>query len=461
MKILYFIESLSGMYFVDGHTYIISDGILFNEGKIDLPFYLKGIHEVSFLGKGFISAYWLMKKKPERKVFHLGDNSTYQSAFLQDGEGDFITSISDSICKLGKMSEGNGYEITYISLSTGNRVIPKKKGVIEYADVDCLMVVGSDTLSCLNWSNELLWQHKFGETHFSYSPNHIFENINDSILINWGELSDGAGAISLINKMTGDAVWKKDFPKRIENSHLINEKIYLCVGNQMMIMNLQGGIEKEFVADVQDQQFLSFWTDEKILYVFAVLSQQILAYTMDGELIRRYQLSGHPALWHGLTIYRYEDKNYLRLPRGADYFAGVENGLLVWTPEDILADKELELEVRPAIEIATNKDEGGIQSYSLNIPCTDIHELLRHTEIEVRRLLSMRAKPYYFENKETRNKKFNGQVKLLINASIGEENRPYLDMLVKRCNYFASSSFMKSGNGKKDIEVSWEFTNKE
>jgi hypothetical protein len=286
----------------------------------------------------------------------------------------------------------------------------------------------------------------------------LFKFIGSGVLINWGALSDDTGLISLIDRRSGDVIWEQKFSARVENSYFINNKIYLCVGNKMMIMNMEGEVEKQFIADVQEQQLLSLWTDEKLLYLFATISNQILVYTMNGEFIRRYDLPEHPVLWHGAKIYSIRGINYLCLYRANDYFVGVESGLLVWAAEDILVGKELELEERPLIVVMTIKEDDGSQSYYLNIPSTDIHELLRHTEIEVRRLLSMRAKPYYFENKETRNKKFNGQVKLLIDAAIGESNRPYLDMLIKRCNYFASSSFMKSGNGKKDIEVSWVFS---
>lgn len=458
MKLLYFIEAFSGINFIDGHTYMAADGVLFDENKINLDFYLKGSHEISFLGKDFISVYYLMNEKEKREVFSLKNGEKYESSVLQYGENDCIIDISDSICALQKYSEANGYENVYISLLTGDRVIPKDFDVVQYIDHEYLIMISSDILYCVNWNNNFLWRHEFGKKQFHYKPNHIFENVSGAILINWGELNDGTGLISLIERGSGNAIWERKFPVRIEDSRFINNKIYLCIGNKMMVMNTQGETEREFIADIPDQQLLSFWTDEKLLYVFATISNQILAYTLDGQFIKRYQLPEHPVLWHGSKIYRVGDVNYLCLYRSEDYFVGVESGLLTWTPENILAGRELELEERPLIVIMTIKEDDGTQSYYLNIPCIDIHELLRHTEIEVRRLLSMRSKPYYFENKETRNKKFNGQVKLLIEPAIGEENRPYLDMLVKRCNYFASSSFLKSGNGKKDIEVSWEFS---
>ena len=64
----------------------------------------------------------------------------------------------------------------------------------------------------------------------------------------------------------------------------------------------------------------------------------------------------------------------------------------------------------------------------------------------------------FLENKETRNKKFNGKVQLFINPAIGEEFCPHLDMLVKRCQHFAESSFMTSANGKKEIAISLNFS---
>lgn len=458
MKLTYFVESITGVEYFEGRRYTAADGVLFDGDCIDLEFYLKGYHEVHFFGNGLIKTIELMRKKPEKKVFHIKNFSLFESPLLMEGEVEFISHLDDSICKLTKSSDSGGYENVYISLITGKRVTPRETGSLHYVDHEYIMVERSNVLYCSDWSGEVLWKKDFESFQGRYHPNNLFKLIGGGVLINWGALSDDTGLISLIDRRSGNVIWEQKFSARVENSYFINNKIYLCVGNKMMIMNVEGEVEKEFIADVQEQQLLSLWTDEKLLYLFATIPNQILVYAMNGDFIRRYDLPEHPVLWHGSKIYSIEGINYLCLYRANDYFVGVESGLLTWAAEDILAGKELELEERPLIVIVTVKEDDGSQSYYLNVPSIDIHELLRHTEIEVRRLLSMRAKPYYFENKETRNKKFNGQIKLLIDAEIGESNRPYLDMLVKRCNYFASSSFMKSGNGKKDIEISWVFS---
>ncbi len=456
MKLLYFVESLTGMYFNDDHIYMASGGILFENNFVNSDIYLKGLNNISFFNFGLIKTMSLINNNQEQ-VIQLSDLELFRSAFLAEQENPYICDFYDSVLVMYNRNDDGESKSTYLNLIDGKRITPKNRGGNRYADKDCILVSKSGFLYCSDWSGELLWQRKFTGAQGRYSPNCLFENINNGILINMGELSDGSGAIVLLEKMTGNVIWEKLFPTRIEDSYLINQKIYCCMGNKMMIMNLQGEIEREFVADTEDQQHLSFWTDEKLLYVFTMESNQIIVYSMEGKLIRHYQFSDQNKLWHGSKARRFGNTNYLQIGSGGDLI-GVEDGLLTWTPDEILAGKELEFEERPAISIQSIKEEDKTESYHIHVPCTDIRELLLHTEIEVRRLLTMRAKGYYIENKETRNKKFNGKVQLFINPAIGEEFCPHLDMLVKRCQHFAESSFMTSANGKKEIAISLNFS---
>lgn len=452
MKLSYFVNGFSGVTSIDDHPYMAADGFFFDDGKLDLDFYLKGMTDILFVGKLQMKYSSLMLDKGKsKKVVSVKNKLGFVSSFINEAEIPFINKLYPFVCKLLV-----NYESTYVSLRNGKRVKPAVDGATSYVDEECILTERLGFLYCSNWDGELLWQRNFSGAQGRYSPNLLFEHINHGILINMGELNDGSGAIVLLEKMTGNVIWEKLFPTRIEDYYLINQKIYCCVGNRMMIMNLQGEIEREFLADTEDQQYLSFWTDEKLLYVFTVESNQIIVYSMEGQLIRHYQLPEGHNLWHASKVRRFGDTNYLVI--SSCHLIGVEDGLLTWTPEEILAGKELELEERPAIIIQSIKEEDKMESYHVHIPCTDIRELLLHTEIELRRLLSMRAKGYYIDNKETRNRKFNGKVQLFINPAIEEKYRPHLDMLVRRCQYFAEFSFMKSGNGKKEIEISWGFS---
>jgi hypothetical protein len=458
MYINYFIEVLNFFKLADGEIYFGFDGEIFDiRGRVDLRLYERGIDSITNSGGKRLRIGSLLNKEKMKEVEYPALREI-NLPLQHPGNKSEIVRFDEKFIFFSER-DGNQYIHYCFNYSESLSTIILDAGILAYYDDSIIVQQKINKLNCYSWSGNQIWSFDIGRTSVIYRPNLMFANVGDGILFNAGELPDKSGAIVCLNKTTGKPIWRRDFDRRVENSFYIDGKIYLAIANRMMILEASdGGTDLEFFADIADTDLTALWSDKKLIYVIAARSNKILAYTLHGEYIRSYELPPHPVLKHGAKILKHDGVNYLGLVGPDQVLSGVEGGLLTWTPEDVLAGKELELEEKPFIISMVIKEDDGSQSYYLNIPCNNIHDVLRFGEIEARKVSALHGKQMW-DNEETCNKKFNGQIKLIIEPAVGEENRVYLDMLAKRCTFFAKVMDIKSGNGKKPIEVSWAFSN--
>jgi hypothetical protein len=216
----------------------------------------------------------------------------------------------------------------------------------------------------------------------------------------------------------------------------------------MLILELKKGLVcLDFQCEIPGELVSTLWTDGTLLYVTEESSNQLLVYRLDGQLIKTYTLPAHPRLKHGSKFLSHKGVNYVGLIGGSQLLAGVEGGLLTWTAADVLSGKELEIEEKPAMGIITVAEGDGKESYYVTVPCKNIDDIIRFGEVTARKIAALRGKQFY-DNADTRNKKFGGKIILLI-ESISEKNKPYLDRLAKRSTYFCEVMDITSSDGKK------------
>lgn len=134
--------------------------------------------------------------------------------------------------------------------------------------------------------------------------------------------------------------------------------------------------------------------------------------------------------------------------------SGVQGGILSWTAEEALAGKALEVESLPEIEIEKIPVEKRSESYRIDMPFTSIHDVLRLGALFVRRTAALDGKQTW-DNSATRNRKFNGEMLLLMDSAMAKEYSAHLDMLVQRCNNFCKMMDI-TGKGNHPINVRWE-----
>lgn len=333
-----------------------------------------------------------------------------------------------------------------------------KKGVCEFIDEEGLILSDwEEIIYCYDWQGNLSWSYKAGELGFKVELN-LFDVRKDYLVFNSGVNQSDQGEVVCLEKKTGKLVWKNTYPKLVDSAIILNNKYYIAVGNQMLVLDPFTGEELlSFIAEIPDQDETILWTDDILLYVIAAQSNELLAYSLDGQqLIKRYKIPSHPCINFRNIPKSHKQVNYLSLTFGLDTLAGVECGVLSWTSEEVLAGKPLEIEEKPPMAIITAGEEDGSQSYYVNVPCESIHEVIRFGEITAKKIAALRGRQLW-ENDETLNKKFNGNIILMIDPAVGKEYSNCLTTLTERCNSFCKTMDITAGNGKAPINVSWEF----
>lgn len=459
MQIKYFYYIPSSMGLINENLYKSCEGALFDkDDRVDLRIYLEEFDSITIATQDTLLVYSVALNITSQPI-NYDTLKEVNFAYKVGAHIRNIAYINDRYVVFYERKTIKEQAYIVVDRIDGCQVRLEGLGGKLLIDDQRVLIRRPDRVICFDWNAKELWQYEVGK-----NMDGVYEQLTEykgDVIFNAGNYGDGQSHLVCLKKSNGQVVWKKYFDRLIDNALVIGNRIYVAQKNYMSVLSTDGAeMELSFTVGLPDTETATtLWTDGKLLYVLASMSNKLLCHAVnDGAHIKTYMLPSYPDLKHGSLPSMFQNTNYLGLKPALGVLAGVEGGLLSWTPEDVLAGKELELEEKPFIISMVIKEDDGSQSYYMNIPCNNIHDVLRFGEIEARKISALHGKQMW-DNEETRNKKFNGQIKLIIDPAVGEENRVYLDMLAKRCTFFAKVMDIKSGNGKKPIEVSWAFSN--
>lgn len=458
MKLKYYFNLMDSIGFLSDGIFKSFQGVLFDQSdKVNLSIYVENF-DLAIIAPNDRLLVYSVARGIESSLINYPDLQEISLPYRVEGNIKRISYLDERYAIFYESKSIREHACIVVDIENCRAAYVAGYGGRQYVDDQCIIIKHRNVIVCFGWDEKKLWEYEVGK-----NVDGVYEKLtqcNGDIIFNAGNYGDGQSHLVRLKKIDGQVVWRKSFSPLIDNALVIEGKIYVSQANHMAILSADSGeVELDFTTDLpEDEIGTTLWTDGKLLYVLASISNQLLCYASDGTYLKAYQLPSAPDLKHGWIPYSFNDINYLGLTPGYGLPAGVEGGLLTWSAEDVLTGKELELEEKPFIISMTVKEDDGSQSYYVNIPCDSIHEVLRFGEIEARRVASLYSKQR-MDNEETFNKKFSGQIKLIIDPAVGEENRPYLDMLAKRSSMFAEVGDMRSGNGKKPVSVSWVFSN--
>ncbi len=451
MKIEMQLSFASSFGVISDSFYRTHEGIIFDDkNQVDLLIYQKGLMRANIHTIGLLSMLSL---------------DTYRGMSLVTYPGCIEKQLPGIIDDLYSPNYyGNKYAVFFKEFKSGSgidcyglkedlHVEITQNCTCPWIDNKQIVIRSRETISSYSWAGTQCWTRALGDTGCSTGLRLI--EYRNALILNAGD-----GKIQSLAKISGDIIWEQAFSSLIDSMLFIDEQLYVAVGREMYVIRPNDGlINGQFIVDKLDknEKKTTLWFDGVFLYVIAEKSNRIFVYTQVGyQCVGEYNLPLHPQLRHGKVPIHHNGVNYLSLVAGDILLAGVEGGLLSWTADDIENEVELFIVDTPPISIVVASEKGGKESYYLLIPCDDIHDVIRFGETEARRIAALKGTQLW-DNSETRNKKFNGEIVLMIEPSIGQENSPILDVLAKRTNHFCERMGMKSGSGRKPIKVSWEF----
>jgi hypothetical protein len=344
MFIRNFIGGLAFGKLFNDRPHFVFDGHLYDvKGNVDLRLYEQGVDSIINGCDSKLRVGSLLNKEKMKEIEYdtleeveppVKRPSSKSEIYCFDDE--FIFFIERDSCR---------HALYCFNYKNSISTVILEAGALDYYDENIIVQRKVNELLGYDWEGRNIWRYAIGRTSATYRPNLMFNDIGEGLLFNAGEFRDKSGAIVCLNKMTGEPIWKRTFERRVDDSFLVDGKIYLALANSMLILNQDDGrTNLEFSADISESELTTLWTDGRLLYLIATKSNQLIAYSQDGKLIKRYMIPDHPRLKHGTKFFHHNNINYLGLTRGSQILAGVEGGLLTWTAEDVLSGKELEIE---------------------------------------------------------------------------------------------------------------------
>lgn len=431
--------------------FLVDEGVVFEKFKcIKLDAYLE-----NFISYKSISAKIACVEKVDegfnyiKELINTADYSGVRYDVLIGKKIDYIIFASnDYLYVVTDIGDNQG--IHYLNAVSGeSRSIPLS-GFPCATYEDLVFFNYKDRIVARNMDNVEQWAFPKNERDVIYDRRkYVFDRC---LIFLYAPENESSCFLMSLDIETGRKNWEVDMPIFPQKMFLCGSQLCMASGKDMRTFDAKSGNQLvAFEAELNgDTGETALWHDGTYYYVIDERGRQLQAYE-PGDLrkLREWQfpaefrpgISGMPD--------SYEGKNYLVLHNVSLTYSGVYGGLFTWTPEEVESDVPMECEYSHLkVDVEVFK-EGKKEAYRVNLNTQSIHELLRYGEIEIKRVAAKYGKQMW--ESDERNKKFNGHIELIVDPAIGEDNAPYLDVLMKRCELFGR------GVGQQPIKVNWRF----
>ncbi|MFT4929285.1 MAG: hypothetical protein ACI8WB_005416 [Phenylobacterium sp.] len=448
MKITRQLSVMDSHGICNGHLFKEHEGVLFNEiDQVDLLLYLEDIAEFTLYPDGLMS---ILQSEGDQSVRIVSYLDSSERKFPKNTESPYY--YDDDFAVYHKQVDGySGIEC--FGLNNDLSVEIADSGSSLWLDDKQIIVRNNKKVSGYLWTGEQVWSQLVKKTPIGTNRKLIEQG--GGLILN-----AGGGNLRCIAKTSGEIVWQRTFDAGIDNVQSFGDDLHVAVGIQMCLVSpADGAVNHHFTAAglPENENLTTLWSDGVYLYVISAKNNRILVFNSNTfDCLADIQLPRHPKISYGVAPIICNGVNHLSLVNGDPLLAGIEGGLLTWTVEDIANGVDLCMVEPPAITIIVAANKKGKESYHIVLPCDDIHELIRFGEIEARKVAALRGRQTW-ENPDTLNKQFNGEIVLMINPDIGQAQAPILDMMIKRTNRFCDMMDIRSGSGRQAIKVSWQF----
>ncbi|MCJ8274946.1 MAG: hypothetical protein MJK04_36795 [Psychrosphaera sp.] len=387
---------------IGGQLFRSHEGILFNgKHKVDLGFYLKGVFKCVVYSSSQLRVL-LIDQEQKNRVFNY---PSFEEVTLP-GPVKYLFSLNSQFAVFDKETDTfSGSEV--FDFKKHQQVEIADTAAVSYIDEQRLILKNNEKVVCYSWQGELTWQHSIERTRMGTNKRLI--EVSNALT-----LDAGAGLLLCIEKSSGAIVWQLKFDQVIDSLLLLGDFLHVAVGREMYLISPEHGkIDKQFTATAlsQDEDKTMLYSDGFYYYVIASRSQRILVFDQALNSVGDVNMPTHPVLKFGKIPVNHNGVTSLCLVGGHSILAGVEAGLLTWSPKDIEKGVDLNFAPTPQTTVITTEDKKGKESYHVYVDTNDIHKLIRFGEIETRRVASYKGK-HGWADYPSSNKKFNGEIVL-------------------------------------------------
>ena len=446
-----------GVYFIEGDRFRLSS----NEG-IKLIKSIQGLIDFQF-GHGGV---WLerdtdnlKKGEPESNFFDIYQKDLHYKDYDYPIAGSEF--FKDDVCV------GYNYNDEYLFILnfTENEVKKLKVDFRGYTSdgVNIYGRVGKDQLICINMNFEEQWRVTLIKQSYSFWMKDP-QLYKDLVILNVGEDPDKRrdGEVTAFSKADGTAVWTKIFTDEPDSCNIIDDAVYITVGNQMIVLDAETGDvrvnEQMGFSGGRGVELAILFTDGKKLIALSEGTATIKIFTLDGKkLVQEFKVPTPYTPSYKYLPVLHEDKTYIDLTVDLNLVAAMHAMLILSTVKEG-EEPVIKTEERPPFTkktIKTGKGKGIKHEYVYTTHHDNLEDILRFAPIIIKETACLKGSQMY--TTDERDKKFNGKFTLIVDPThLPDGAEKQIQEMAEETEKYLSKMSIYSGDGKNTISIKVE-----
>jgi len=336
-----------------------------------------------------------------------------------------------------------------------------------------LREAGKSSILAYDESLNLSWKLSTKKRCFAKAPNSLdiprYSKAFDLVVVNLGENRApprGEFEINAYHAETGELAWQQIVNKTPDCSHLSGDKVYVCVEDDIMILDATNGkilhqVKHELNVETDDYPPANFvYPYQDKLLVVSPRHGLVQLRTGDAKTVLQQTHVPLPYTTNFRHPVIHEDKVYFSLTH-ADSFDNTMKGAILVLTEGENSEKyvEAEIESRPPMTVELTTNSTGDAVYQVTINHDNLDDVIRFSTIALKETAFKHGS--YSTSTET-NKKHHGELVLQVKAEPlamnEDELLSALGVIKERVEGNLISSRVKAGDKKSAFVVDIQLT---